>query len=350
MNKITKIVWLTACAAAALIPFTAMAGDTATGGEIYQQYCSVCHGDEGDGQSRAQQGLKPPPRDFTDPDLASVLTAERMADAVKNGRAGTAMTPWSSRLSDQQIVAVVNYVLVNFVAGEKNSNADVQSSGALLYAGNCSVCHGDVGSGATWGQASLDPPPRNFTTDDSLAELSRDRMIASVNYGRPGTAMVGFSSQLSELEIIDIVDYVRQELMGLAGDAGNKSLSLPATDTIPTTGVDMQADMPGGLAGDHVRGVALYMQNCVACHGAKGDGEGPRAYFIIPRPRDFLSRASRGTLNRPTLFGAIRNGIPGTEMPAWGTVLEDQQIADVSEYVFRAFIQPESATAAANSR
>ena len=36
----------------------------------------------------------------------------------------------------------------------------------------------------------------------------------------------------------------------------------------------------------------------------------------------------------------IGKGKLGTEMPAWEKVLEPQQIADLSEYVFTAFIHP----------
>jgi mono/diheme cytochrome c family protein len=32
---------------------------------LYHNYCSVCHGDRGDGNSRARNSLVPPPRDFT---------------------------------------------------------------------------------------------------------------------------------------------------------------------------------------------------------------------------------------------------------------------------------------------
>ena len=43
-------------------------------------------------------------------------------------------------------------------------------------------------------------------------------------------------------------------------------------------------------------------------------------------------------LTRQQLFNAIKNGVLGREMPAWGKVLSDQQIMDITEYVFQAFI------------
>ena len=84
--------------------------------------------------------------------------------------------------------------------------------------------------------------------------------------------------------------------------------------------------------------MALYMSNCTACHGTEGNGDGPRAYFIFPRPRNFLLAENRTRLNRPVLFNAISRGVPGREMPAWSKVMTDQQIADITEYVFQAFV------------
>ena len=34
-------------------------------------------------------------------------------------------------------------------------------------------------------------------------------------------------------------------------------------------------------------GKPLYLQYCSGCHGERGDGAGPAAEFVDPRPRDF---------------------------------------------------------------
>lgn len=101
---------------------------------------------------------------------------------------------------------------------------------------------------------------------------------------------------------------------------------------------DMSLPMPLGLKGDFAKGGVFFMTNCFTCHGVTGDGNGPRAYFITPPPRDFLLETSRQRLNRPVLFEAIANGRLGTNMPAWGKVLNNQEIADVAEFVFQNFI------------
>lgn len=116
-----------------------------------------------------------------------------------------------------------------------------------------------------------------------------------------------------------------------------------SSESIPPTS-DMSLPMPLGLKGDPEKGRIFFMGNCFTCHGIKGDGDGPRAYFITPPPRDFLLETSRKRLNRPVLFEAITYGRLGTNMPAWGKVLSPQEVADVAEFVFENFIHPSGET------
>jgi cytochrome c553 len=108
---------------------------------------------------------------------------------------------------------------------------------------------------------------------------------------------------------------------------------------------DMAAPLPFGLLGDVRDGEALYRQNCASCHGESGDGAGPLARSMNPRPADFTSAAARTTLARPHLFDAIGKGISDNGMPAWERVLTPQQIADLAEYVFVSFVRAEPAAA-----
>ena len=107
--------------------------------------------------------------------------------------------------------------------------------------------------------------------------------------------------------------------------------------------VDMSEAIPNNLTADVNWGREFYMKNCFTCHGVKGDGQGPRAYFNRPPPRDFTSSASRQILNRPRIYDSITRGRVGTVMPAWGKVLTDQEIANLTEFVFQAFIKGKGA-------
>jgi mono/diheme cytochrome c family protein len=310
---------------------------------LYHNYCSVCHGDKGDGQSRARQSLNPPPKDFTSPAVGRSLTRERMLEVVANGAPGTAMVGWKTQLSPRQMEAVVDYVRDSFMAaGKAAPSAAGHDRGRSLYTRSCSVCHGDKGDGASWAAANMAKPPRNFTSPEVRSQLKRERMIASVTHGRADTAMPGFASQLSGEDIEAVVDYIRAAFMGAPateGLSGTHAHGAPADKAGHHDGpADMKAPMPNGLVGDAARGGRFYKDNCATCHGVAGDGRGPRAYFINPKPRNFLHAASRAELNRPELFEHIGEGVRGTEMPAWDKVLTPQQIADVAEYVFRRFI------------
>ncbi len=95
----------------------------------------------------------------------------------------------------------------------------------------------------------------------------------------------------------------------------------------------------------------LYQANCATCHGARGDGQGPRAYFINPKPKSFIDDVARARYNRPLLFAFVSDGKLGTEMPAWRQVIDRQQIADVSEYVLQTFVTaPAAKTPAAPAK
>lgn len=310
---------------------------------LYHNYCSVCHGDQGDGNSRARGSLKPPPRDFTTPQAAQALTRERMIAAVKNGVPGTAMVGWQSQLSDKQVARVVDYVRNTFMSASVAADG---SRGRQIYARTCSVCHGDRGAGSMWASANLRPAPRDFSSPAARSELTRERMVAAVAAGRPGTAMQGYGTRMPREDMEAVVDYIRSAFMRVDANAGISGTH--ARGEPPPVRADMALPMPGGLRGDPVAGRKFYDANCATCHGVKGDGQGPRAYFIMPKPRVFTSEESRALFNRPALFAATSAGRRGSEMPAWDKVLGPQEIADVSEYVFRAFIQPGKGDVARN--
>lgn len=92
--------------------------------------------------------------------------------------------------------------------------------------------------------------------------------------------------------------------------------------------------------GDEVAGEEVYVERCSPCHGLEGDGDGPVARFLNPRPRDFtagqfkLRTTSTGEAPLDTdLIQTVKNGIPGTAMPTWEGTLSDEEIRNVLSYV-----------------
>jgi mono/diheme cytochrome c family protein len=84
--------------------------DLETGRDIFYKHCKACHGDKGNGNTFAANVLNPPPKNFTAEKSKKELTQERMIHSVTKGRKGTAMMPWESNLTKDEIRAVVHYI------------------------------------------------------------------------------------------------------------------------------------------------------------------------------------------------------------------------------------------------
>jgi mono/diheme cytochrome c family protein len=86
-------------------------------------------------------------------------------------------------------------------------------------------------------------------------------------------------------------------------------------------------------------GRVVYMKNCLHCHGVGGDGNGPTAKYLNPRPRDyrlgifkFTSTLSAERATRDDLHRIVKYGIPGTYMPSF-LLMKENETAAVVEYI-----------------
>jgi mono/diheme cytochrome c family protein len=84
---------------------------------------------------------------------------------------------------------------------------------------------------------------------------------------------------------------------------------------------------------------ALYSHNCSRCHGDSGDGKGLMAAYMRPRPRDyrrgvfkFTSTPYGSKPRRADLLRTLRRGIPGTSMPSF-RLLPNDDIEALVDYV-----------------
>ena len=86
-------------------------------------------------------------------------------------------------------------------------------------------------------------------------------------------------------------------------------------------------------------GAQAYLAQCAGCHGRAGDGSGPAAENLAPRPRNFRKglfkfRSTR-TGERPVrrdLFRTLTNGLSGSAMPSF-RLLPEESRWDLVEYV-----------------
>jgi mono/diheme cytochrome c family protein len=194
---------------------------------LYHNYCSVCHGDQGDGRSRARNSLVPPPANFTDPQLRARLTVDYMDAIIREGKAGTAMVGWKTQLTTAESKALAQYVRAQYV---EKSGAESARRGRTLYGHFCASCHGGTGRGieAAAVPATGAPAAPDLTR---LKGLTRERIIASVAVGKASVGKPGFAQQLAPADLEAVADYVRLSLLAVSpGVSGTSAHGGKASD------------------------------------------------------------------------------------------------------------------------
>ena len=223
------------------------------------------------------------------------------------------------------ITAILMALLAVAVA---SAQGDPVTQGARLYADNCAVCHGTLGEGRVGARL------KDFPSISPQAFVK-----ATVASGVPGSKMPAWSKArggpLTDAEIDAIAVFVATWTTG----------SVPVA---PTEAPRPLAALPtvAGVSGDPARGAQVFQQNCLVCHGAKGEG---RVGVNLAQP--FASAFPAAYVKQ-----AVSSGVQGSVMPAWaqsnGGPLTDQQIDDVTAFVLSmqkisspTFIEPTPAPA-----
>ena len=185
------------------------------GKEIYQKYCSVCHGTKGEAETPLGQVLQPPPRDLADPVAMARINDAGIREAIQEGKPGTSMPAWKSLLNTQEIDDVSAYVK-NLrrprPAGMTQDEFDTRVGGEI-YRSYCGICHGNAGNAQTTIGHVLIDKPQDFTDPLSMAKLSNEEMARAIAYGRPGTAMVAWQTILSPEDIRRVVLFIRRRFV-----------------------------------------------------------------------------------------------------------------------------------------
>jgi mono/diheme cytochrome c family protein len=89
------------------------------------------------------------------------------------------------------------------------------------------------------------------------------------------------------------------------------------TPAVPFTARFLQNPTPD-TAATVAQGKALYLANCAVCHGIVARGDGPAAFTLVPRPVNLQLHVPQHAPGEVHYW--ISSGIPGTAMPAWGSV------------------------------
>ena len=134
---------------------------------------------------------------------------------------------------------------------------------------------------------------------------------------KPGSIMPGFS-YLTNRDMNDLVSYIQS--------LGNQRtvhayVEAPAEYELvylPKKTVDTNSDAAANA------GRGIYTQNCAACHGLEGEGNGPNSISLEKKPANF----TRGFYKQyPDAFWFYRvsEGVTGTRMPRFNEILTEEE-------------------------
>jgi mono/diheme cytochrome c family protein len=172
--------------------------------------------------------------------------------------------------------------------------------GADVFKQNCAGCHGSAGKGDGWIAPALLRKPKDL----SATRFSLQALSDALWNGKPGTTMPSWRA-LPQTNLTSLAAYVQ-------------SLYQPAN-------IDRQASSELLKQGDRI-----FQQNCAACHGAHGEGNGPASATLSPAPANFKLKQP----NPDYLLQVLTEGIPRTAMPSWS-----QQIPDSDRKALASFVR-----------
>ena len=297
----------------------AVAAGEEAGRALYNFRCYVCHGYAGDAQTLAASFLTPPPRDFTAtrPDQ---LTREAMIAAVTHGRPGTAMKPFTGVLSSREIAAVVDFVRSGFMArGRSRAAYHTPANGwpdHERYRLAFPFATGAIPLDTPW--TELDP-----------RQQTGQRLFFSACVSCHDRARVREGAVVWERQALSYPRFGFRP-----GDAQRPPDAVSGATPFARHDIPLRI---AGLSAQERAGEKLFLANCAFCHGADGTGGNWIGQFLRPHARDLTDTAAMAGMTRARLRQVLREGLPGTSMPAWGAVLSDREIAAVIAYVARAF-------------
>jgi mono/diheme cytochrome c family protein len=291
------------------------------GRNLFMTHCQHCHGVTGDGNGPTSRFLNPRPRDYRQGTFKFKSTQRGLKPSRKDllhileqGIPGTYM-PSFVLLGEEKLGLIIDYVRWLSIRG----NTEIRLAAEL----------------AALGAATKDV--KRAMADDSTKK-SADvvaEVMKSVNEELPG-----------------LVDDITNSLAeGWASAELEESVVVPKVKRTPPTKESIDKGRVFFLSLNPKK-----KTECAECHGklARGDGPNTEKYWPIPNstperkyedaglhdewgfhqtPRNLTRGIYRGGRRPIDIFRRVHEGIPGTQMAGFATVLTDEEIWDLVNYV-----------------
>ena len=262
-----------------------------------------------------------------------------MIATVTQGRAGTAMQGFANTLNAEDISLVVDFVREEFMRNKASNTSyhtiengwpnhqqyapafpfalgelaidqpadqltEQQLLGRRIFMQSCVTCH-DRGrvedEGVIWDPRPVSYPRNQYSHRQSEKPRARKDEAPGSNRGD--------DTKLTLDSISGASPYARHE----------------------------KAPVLKNPTAQEKAGEALFQKNCAFCHAPDGTGKNWIGSFLEPHPRNLTDPNNMREMSVERLRGVIREGLPGTTMSAWKSVLSEPQIDSIIAYISAAF-------------
>ncbi len=282
------------------------------GCQVYQRFCSICHGRSGQGDGTVASRVSAFSMNIVGKATAD-LPDGTLFHIITHGQNN--MPAHTSQIAQDDRWKLVYYLRdlqraeterlrrhgIESYEDPRKDNLVSADYGRELYGGNCGSCHGPDGRNPLPGTPTLNSPKALAITDE-------DFYLEMITHGRRGTDMSAWGKVLTATQIRSLGVYIRS-----------------------WSQVDRDRSMIAAASGNVAYGRALFRGNCAPCHGQNGEG-GIGISLASP--------SFQGLASDSFLRDTIALGRGHTAMPA-GYDFSSEEVSDILAYI-RTWSQPRS--------
>ena len=218
------------------------------------------------------------------------------------------------------------------------SDQEILKHGRQVYETRCLGCHGVKGDGKGRAASFLDPRPRDFTsgvfkfksTPHEALPTDED-MMRVLSLGVLGTSMPSFKL-LPEVSKYAVIQYLKTFSSAWKVKENRKGRIQGAPFPIEDFQVHKRFMVKAK------KGRALFLENCVVCHGRQGRGDGEGGKELVDdwdqpiKPADLTLRFIKSGKSVRDIYRVLLTGMAGTPMPSFKDALTDDELWDVTAY------------------
>lgn len=181
--------------------------------------------------------------------------------------------------------------------------------GYRIFKNNCTLCHGEDGSGNGPLASKLSEKPADLSDNDKLSKRSDHDLFRIIEgtapHGQVGNEMPKWGLSLPQTEINSLVSYIRYLHTSKYSVSGNPE-----------------------------KGKQTYNEKCSICHGSDGKGKGKLAVVYDMQPADHTDAAAMEKISNEKMYRLIADGTAGAKlMLGWKDILSSDEIKDVISYI-----------------